>query len=69
LAGLVAKTQYYTATSIDGFIADPGNSLDWLFEAGSPAGKEDHFAAFFAASVPARCQPIPIVKMCIAVVP
>jgi dihydrofolate reductase len=45
---LVAKTQYYTATSIDGFIADPGNSLDWLFEAGSPAGKEDHFAAFFA---------------------
>jgi dihydrofolate reductase len=31
----VATTQYYTATSIDGFIADPGNSLDWLFQVGS----------------------------------
>jgi dihydrofolate reductase len=27
------KTQYYTATSIDGFIADADNSLGWLFEA------------------------------------
>jgi dihydrofolate reductase len=52
-------TQYFTATSIDGYIADEHNSLDWLFEAdGSseedraggeaeePAG--DRFADFFA---------------------
>ena len=30
----MTRTQYYTATSADGFIADEHNSLDWLFEVG-----------------------------------
>src|SRR5262245_8232348 len=45
----MTRTQYYTATSIDGFIADADNSLEWLFEAA--AGDDDpggRFAAFFA---------------------
>jgi dihydrofolate reductase len=43
-------TLYYTATSIDGFIADEPNSLDWLFEvpAGDDdVGHEDRFGRFF----------------------
>jgi dihydrofolate reductase len=44
----VAKTQYCTATSIDGFIADRDNSLDWLYQAGQSAGKEDRFSGFLA---------------------
>ena len=30
------KTQYYTATSLDGFIATEDNSLEWLFQLGDP---------------------------------
>lgn len=40
------KTQYYTATSLDGFIATEDDSLEWLF----PLGDLDDtgYAAFFA---------------------
>ena len=45
----MTRTQYYTATSIDGFIADEHNSLDWLFEADrAGGGGTDQFATFFA---------------------
>lgn len=43
---MTTRTQYYTATTLDGFIADEGNSLDWLFAVES--GHEDRFAPFFA---------------------
>ena len=57
---MVSLTQYYTATSIDGFIADGDNSLDWLFEIES---KPDQFTAFsagvgaFAMGVHAQATP------------
>jgi len=37
--------RYYTATSIDGFIADDRNSLDWLFEV---TDRDDRFGPFIA---------------------
>ena len=44
----MSLTQYYTATSLDGFIADPDNSLDWLFtrarEEDGPMNYDDFIA-------------------------
>ena len=41
-------TQYYTATSIDGFIADPDNSLEWLFQFSEAPGMEEQYPRFIA---------------------
>lgn len=51
----MTRTIYYTATSIDGFIADEHNSLDWLLEVprpqddGGTTGAGDSFDGFFAS--------------------
>jgi dihydrofolate reductase len=40
------SVQYYTATSLDGFIADPDNSLSWLLQFGD--GDDTGYAEFIA---------------------
>ena len=40
------KTQYYTAASLDGFIATENDSLDWLFALGDP--ENSSYPAFIA---------------------
>jgi dihydrofolate reductase len=48
-------TRYYTATSLDGFIADAGNSLDWLFsrkqDRSGPLNYDDFFAGVGALAM------------------
>jgi dihydrofolate reductase len=44
----VAVTQYYTATTLDGFIADDNHSLEWLFTREQDRSGPGNYADFFA---------------------
>ncbi|MGY1857238.1 dihydrofolate reductase family protein [Modestobacter sp. SYSU DS0290] len=44
----MTRTVYYTATSLDGFIAGPDHSLDWLLSRDSDADGPMGYAAFIA---------------------
>ena len=44
----MSVTQYYTATTLDGFIADPDNSLEWLFTRNQDPRGPLNYADFIA---------------------
>ena len=44
----MSRTQYYTATSLDGFIADESHSLDWLFTRDQDRDGPLNYADFLA---------------------
>jgi len=44
----MSRTQYYTATTLDGFIATPDNSLDWLFTREQDAKGPMNYGDFIA---------------------
>jgi len=43
----MTRTVYYVASSLDGFIADPQDSLEWLFQFNGVEGQEESYRAFF----------------------
>lgn len=43
----MTTTIYWTATSLDGFLADDDHSLDWLFEVPRGPNHPDRFTGFF----------------------
>ena len=55
ILGRMTSTVFYTATSLDGFIAGPGNSLDWLFtrkqERDGPLNYDDFIADIGAVAM------------------
>src|SRR2546423_1679563 len=44
----MSLTQYYVAASVDGYIADAHDSLDWLFAARSADGGPPGYGPFIA---------------------
>ncbi len=42
----MTQTQYYVAASMDGYIADPSGSLDWLFQFNDVPGVQEHYQSF-----------------------
>jgi dihydrofolate reductase len=44
----MSLTQYYTATTLDGFIADPDDSLEWLFTRDQDRDGPLNYGAFIA---------------------
>lgn len=40
------KTIYYTASSLDGFLADESHSLEWLFQFGELDSMKEHYPRF-----------------------
>jgi len=44
----LSRTQYYTAATLDGFIADPDNSLEWLFTRRRDEGGALDYGEFIA---------------------